>query len=147
MEELKGGSIRDESIIKEELPIVYFTSNRKTGLLHELSSLQKNGLVSINSHGFVGLSENWARKIHPIILKDMYESGWSRDIDPSNKFCVHPRIRNDLAEEWAKMDTGFKNKDDTLKHFDYDYEVKREIFESKFEVILNEQEGIAKFGI
>ena len=147
MEKLKGCSIEDESVINEELAIVHFISNQKTGLLHELSSLLKNDLVFINSHGFVDLSENWARKVHPIILRDMHDSGWSRDIDPLNKFCVHPRIRKDLAEEWTRIPTGFKRNDNTLTHFDYDYDVKREMFENRFEAALNEQEGIAKFGI
>jgi hypothetical protein len=137
----------DESTINEELAIVYFISNQKTGLLHELSSLLKNDLVSINAHGFVDLNKNWARRVHPIILKDMYESGWSRDMDPLNKFCVHPRIRKALAEEWTRSPTGFKNRDCTLTHFDYEYEVRREVFENRYDAFFNEQEGIAKFGI
>ena len=146
MENLKQSG-EEKFFSNEELAIVHFVSYQKTGLLHEVLTLLKSGIIKIDSQGFVDLSENWSSKVHPIILKDMCESGWSSDLDPSNKFCIHHRIRDGLSVEWSKTTMGFTNKDSSITHFDHDYEVKRDLFENRFEAFLNEQEGIAKFGI
>ncbi len=138
----------DEAAIDDEILILHLSSDFKTGLLNEIKSLIDLDLVSINENGFTFLRDGWERKLHPSILNDMWHAGWDKEIDTENKFCIHKTIRDAIHAEWKRSCNGWRSRSmPTVRYDDDELERSRQAFESSFEDLMNEMDGIAQFGI
>ena len=133
---------------KDDLLILHFASDFKTGHMNEIKALVDHGMVKINENGFTSLTSGWERKIHPFILNAMRIDGWNVQSDRENKFSLHNNIREAIDLEWKHSAEGWVSKTTGKTcHFHYRYDNFRKDFERSFEEIENEIDGIAQFGI
>jgi len=133
--------------IEDHALITHLVSDAKTGLIREIYELYHIGVIEINSNGIASLNVGWEKKIHPIILQDMWLSGWENDSD--GKFCIHPSLRKTLKDHWIRQPHGWARRDNPSKiiHSHEDYETRKLLYTEKFESFANEVDGIAHFGI
>ncbi len=136
--------------VQDDFLVTYLSSRIRTGLEQEIKSLASIGVISITEEGFPTLPKMWQKNIPPFVLYDMFDQGWSKELDPDNKFCIHPVIRDSLSSEyWTKNNTGWSYvcDNDRISINNTEYESLKKSFIDKHEDRKNEDVGIAQFGI
>eukprot|EP00554_Chaetoceros_debilis_P001717 CAMPEP_0194085098 /NCGR_PEP_ID=MMETSP0149-20130528/16221_1 /TAXON_ID=122233 /ORGANISM="Chaetoceros debilis, Strain MM31A-1" /LENGTH=1447 /DNA_ID=CAMNT_0038767901 /DNA_START=51 /DNA_END=4394 /DNA_ORIENTATION=+ len=133
--------------IQDEMLIEYLSSDKKTGLFKEIKSLISHGLIDVTQNGYLTLSKNWELKVPPFILDDMGQ-GWTERLDRENKFCIHPEIRSALSKSWRTTSQGWICVDGGPDELDDEfYNARKQSFLGKVNDRMNENFGIAQFGI
>lgn len=145
---LKPEESNYETKLKDEIFVLHLASDLKTGLLREIDTLVDLGYVRINRSGLPTLLDGWEKKIHPFILTEMWETGWSAEVDNENKFCIDVSIRDAIEAEWKySSECWISRSNPAIRHNHDEYEYSRHTFEGGFEDLMNEVDGIAQFGI
>lgn len=116
--------------------------------MKEINALVLQEIVEIDENGLTSIKDGWERRIDPFVLNDMYETGWSVELDIDNKFSIHKDVRIGLDSEWKHTAEGWLSKSGKkIVHYHHQYEYARQLFDGKFEDYMNEVHGIAQFGI
>lgn len=137
-----------ENVVQDEIITLHLASDFKTGLMREIKSLVDLDMITINESGLPSLKDGWERNIHPFILNEMWEAGWNEKEDPENKFCIHTKIRDAIEVEWQHSPEGWLCRSmQKVCHSHQEFERIRRVFESNFDDVMNEVDGIAQFGI
>lgn len=140
---------KDKMSDKDKFAIAYLASDAKTGLLQEIQNCIFAGLVEVKEDGALKMATDWESAISPHILYDMFEGGWSSKDDESNKFCIHPIIRNGLESKWTRTSVGWVNKcfPNRVVVLDEEYIRLRQTFIDKYEEYDATGAGIHQFGV
>lgn len=142
-------SAQDTMSDKDKFAVAYLSSDVKTGLLQEIQNCIVSGLVEMSEDGALMIATDWERAISPHILYDMLEGGWSSKDDESNKFCIHPVIRNGLESKWSHNSIGWVNESSLNKVvvLDEEYARLRQAFIDKYEDYEATGAGVHQFGV
>jgi hypothetical protein len=134
--------------LHDDMLVLHLASDFKTGLMREIKSLVGLGMVTINENGITSLKDDWQSKMHPFMLNEMWETGWNKEVDDANKFCINTKIRDAIDMEWRRSSEGWISQSaQAVRYYHHEYEHSRNIFASNFEGLMNEMDGIAQFGI
>lgn len=134
---------------KEKFAIVYLMSDLKTGLLREICDFVNLGLFEIDGNGALKLAEDWEEKVPAFVVVDLVEEGWSSDVDPFNKFCIHPIIRKGIDSKWKRSSLGWEltSSSKSVSLIEEDYIRLRQTFMDKFEDYEATGAGVHQFGV
>jgi hypothetical protein len=139
-DELSEINFRDRFLIS------YLVSNKVSGLLGDISSLIKFGVVRIDDSSNVVLSPSWIEKVPHLILTDMWESGWHALLDRENKFCISESLREQIDCNWRRSDEGWVL-GDSLKYRHDELEEQKLSFQVMYDEQVNTVDGIGQFGV
>lgn len=143
------------AVVEAALIVLHLVSPERSGILDELLSLVRSGIIRKTKSGGAVLRKHWYSQVdNPLLLDDM-NARWSLDADPENKHCVHNKIRYNLASYWMRLDDhgggggAWALSEDMTEevYLDQDFEEWRQSFEEKAEMKSSEEDGIGKFGI
>jgi len=138
----------------DEWIITYLSSNKITGLSHEIDVMENLDLITVNPSGSIDLKPGWEKRVPQIILIDMKE--WGTEVDPHNLFCIHPSVKSALEMAWERVDDygwRYANETDAIEENnevvfdDEEYYLRKQIFEENFNNFVNEDSGMGNFGI
>jgi hypothetical protein len=139
---------RNKLAAEAALIVAHLVSPERSGILDELLSLARSGIIRKTKNGGAVLRKNWSSQVDPLLLDDM-NARWSLDADPENKHCLNNKIRYNLASYWIRLDGAWALSEDMGEevYLDQDFEEWRQTFEEKAEMKSNKEEGIGRFGI
>ena len=128
--------------------VTHLVSPERSGVLDELLSLLRSGIIRKSKHGGAILKKDWSSQVDPLLLDDMLVR-WSLDADPENKYSMNNKIRYNLASYWMRLDGAWALSEDMSEvvFIDQEFDEWRQTFEDKAQIKSNAEEGIGKFGI
>ena len=134
--------------VEAAIVVTHLVSPERSGVLDELLSLLRSGIIVKSKHGGAILKKDWSSKVDPLLLDDMLVR-WSLDADPEGKYGVNNKIRYNLASYWMRLDGAWALSEDMSEvvFTDEEFVEWRQSFEDQAQMKSNEEEGIGKFGI
>jgi hypothetical protein len=136
---------KSASQLNDEWIVAYLSSDKVTGLCHEIDVLESMGLLDINAAGHIKLARGWHKKVPHMMLLEMRDV-WGVEKDVHNLHCIHNKIRS-LGQHWECIDgEGWRSTDDTVEYGDEEYDLRKQIFSENFSTWMNEGVGVASFG-
>jgi hypothetical protein len=146
LERLSGQQTPSKSQFRDQLLVSYLVSNKKSGILSDVFVLMKAGVVRVDESSNISLCPTWVENLPQIILNDSWESGWDKDSDPENKFCISAVLRENISRHWKRCEVGWTC-GNTMKFRHEEFEEQKASYRVMYDERVNAADGIAQFGV
>ncbi len=145
--------------LNDEFMIAHLSSDRMTGLRHEILVLKSMDILSIHDDGRITLAKGWEDRVPHMMLIEMKKM-WGTNVDPYNLYCIHDTIKLSLANHWEHHedegywrrvvkdgDDDFEDDENELAFYDEEYHLREQIFTENYYNWVSEKSGMGEFGI
>ena len=153
-------NIDDMDSLNDEWIIAQLSSDSMTGLRHEINVLASMNILSIQEDdGKITLEQGWEDRVSHMTLIEMQRL-WGTDVDASNLYCIHDKIKLLLESHWDFDDEdecwqraivtgsgGDRAEYETVAFDDVEYQLREQIFTENYYNWVNKKSGMGVFGI